>query len=289
MLDCDDAIDVTTSSADADASKPAPDIVSVALDKAAWTAADALFVGDAVWDVAGRRQARGGLHRIGERRHQRGRAARGRRVRDLLRTPAGSATTQRGLAVDMTNFGYTLMTEQSGPKELVGYAVGAEQAGFDFAVSSDHYFPWLTEMGHARLRLVRARRGRPGDRAGGADDLRDLPDHALPPGGRRPEGGHPGAAVGQPVHPRPRVAGRTSTSTWSARGWPIASVRQDMLLEAIEIIKALHKGEQTTWVGEHFRVDSAKIWDLPSRAGADRRSRSRARRRSTGSPRSPTT
>ena len=26
----------------------------------------------------------------------------------------------------MTRFGYTLMTEQSGPRELVGYAVGAE-------------------------------------------------------------------------------------------------------------------------------------------------------------------
>src|SRR3712207_7474255 len=45
--------------------------------------------------------------------------------------------------------GYTLMTEQSGPKDLVSYAVGAEEAGFDFAVSSDHYFPWLDEMGHA--------------------------------------------------------------------------------------------------------------------------------------------
>ena len=49
----------------------------------------------------------------------------------------------------MTRFGYTLMTEQSGPKELVRYAVSAEQAGFDFEVSSDHYFPWLSSQGHA--------------------------------------------------------------------------------------------------------------------------------------------
>ena len=49
----------------------------------------------------------------------------------------------------MTNFGFTLMTEQSGPKQLVDYAVRAEAAGFDFAVSSDHYFPWLESMGHA--------------------------------------------------------------------------------------------------------------------------------------------
>ena len=48
-----------------------------------------------------------------------------------------------------TRFGYTLMTEQSGPKELVRYAAGAERAGFDFEVISDHYFPWLDEMGHS--------------------------------------------------------------------------------------------------------------------------------------------
>lgn len=49
----------------------------------------------------------------------------------------------------MTRFGYTLMTEQSGPKELVGYSTDAEGAGFDFLVSSDHYFPWLDSMGHS--------------------------------------------------------------------------------------------------------------------------------------------
>ena len=49
----------------------------------------------------------------------------------------------------MTNFGYTLMTKQSGPKQLVKYAVQAERLGFDFEVSSDHYSPWLTSQGHA--------------------------------------------------------------------------------------------------------------------------------------------
>jgi G6PDH family F420-dependent oxidoreductase len=49
----------------------------------------------------------------------------------------------------MTNFGYTLMTEQAGPKQLVRDAVHAERVGFDFEVSSDHYFPWLSAQGHA--------------------------------------------------------------------------------------------------------------------------------------------
>src|SRR4029450_4585119 len=45
--------------------------------------------------------------------------------------------------------GYTMMTEQAGPKDLIGHVVGAEQAGFDFAVTSDHVFPWRDEMGHS--------------------------------------------------------------------------------------------------------------------------------------------
>jgi Luciferase-like monooxygenase len=49
----------------------------------------------------------------------------------------------------MTNFGYTLMTEQSGPKDLVRQAVSAEDCGFDFEVCSDHFSPWLTSQGHA--------------------------------------------------------------------------------------------------------------------------------------------
>jgi alkanesulfonate monooxygenase SsuD/methylene tetrahydromethanopterin reductase-like flavin-dependent oxidoreductase (luciferase family) len=49
----------------------------------------------------------------------------------------------------MTRFGYTLMTEQSGPKQLVDYAVSAERVGFDFEVSSDHYSPWPSVQGHA--------------------------------------------------------------------------------------------------------------------------------------------
>ena len=49
----------------------------------------------------------------------------------------------------MTTIGYTMMCEQSGPKELVHDVRGAEDAGFDFAVISDHYFPWVDAMGHS--------------------------------------------------------------------------------------------------------------------------------------------
>src|SRR6201995_208227 len=42
-----------------------------------------------------------------------------------------------------------MMCEQSGPKELVRDVALAEEAGFDFAVISDHYSPWLESQGHS--------------------------------------------------------------------------------------------------------------------------------------------
>jgi G6PDH family F420-dependent oxidoreductase len=162
----------------------------------------------------------------------------------------------------VTRFGYTLMTEQSGPKQLVSYAVAAEQAGFDFAVSSDHYFPWLPEMGHSpyawavlgavaqateRLQLMTyvtcpTMRYHPVVVAQKATTLALLSDNRFLLG------------LGSGENLNEHVVGRS---------WPMASVRQDMLLEAIVLIQALQVGDQITWDGKYFRADSAKIWDVP--------------------------
>jgi HAD superfamily hydrolase (TIGR01509 family) len=50
-LDAEDAIDDATSAADVGRSKPAPDLVQVALRKAGARPEQAVFVGDTVWDV----------------------------------------------------------------------------------------------------------------------------------------------------------------------------------------------------------------------------------------------
>jgi G6PDH family F420-dependent oxidoreductase len=46
------------------------------------------------------------------------------------------------------------------------------------------------------------------------------------------------------------------------RGWPPADIRHEMFTEAVEIIKALFGGDYVTYAGQHFRVDSAKLWDV---------------------------
>jgi hypothetical protein len=72
--------------------------------------------------------------------------------------------------------GFTMMCEQSGPRELVRDVAMTEEAGFDYSVISDHYVPWLDEQG-----LVRTGRCRPGHLDHSAHDLRDLSDPPLPP------------------------------------------------------------------------------------------------------------
>jgi HAD superfamily hydrolase (TIGR01509 family) len=56
-IDADDAIDDATFAGDVESSKPAPDLVQVALDKAAVPAEQAVFVGDTVWDVQASQKA----------------------------------------------------------------------------------------------------------------------------------------------------------------------------------------------------------------------------------------
>src|SRR3977135_1962989 len=76
--------------------------------------------------------------------------AAGRRSRARWRGPhRRDASPGTGGRSAMTLIGYTMMCEQAGPKQLVRDVVLAEEAGFDFAVISDHYFPWLDEQGHS--------------------------------------------------------------------------------------------------------------------------------------------
>ncbi|GAB3712312.1 LLM class F420-dependent oxidoreductase [Mariniluteicoccus flavus] len=162
----------------------------------------------------------------------------------------------------MTRFGYTLMTEQSGPKDLVRYARAGEEAGFDFEVSSDHYFPWLSAQGHAPYAWTVL------GAVAQVTERVDLYTYVTCPTLRY----HPAVVAQKAATLQILADGRFTLGLGSGEnlnehvvgeGWPAVDERQDMLEEAIEIIRELHTGELVTWAGEHFRVDSARIWDLP--------------------------
>src|SRR5438552_8162984 len=49
----------------------------------------------------------------------------------------------------MLQLGYSLSSEEQTPNMLVRLAQRAEQAGFSFALISDHYHPWTTKQGQS--------------------------------------------------------------------------------------------------------------------------------------------
>jgi len=51
----------------------------------------------------------------------------------------------------MVKLGYKLSSEDTNPLDLVRYAKMAEEAGFNFAMASDHYHPWVDKQGESPL------------------------------------------------------------------------------------------------------------------------------------------
>jgi G6PDH family F420-dependent oxidoreductase len=162
----------------------------------------------------------------------------------------------------MTNFGYTLMTEQSGPKDLVRYAVSAEERGFDFHVISDHFSPWLASQGHApnAWAVLGA--------VAQATERVDLYTYVTCPTMRY----HPAVVAQQAATVQLLSDGRFTLGLGSGenlnehivgKGWPAIERRQDMLREAIKIIRELFGGQLVSFRGDYFQVDSARLWDPP--------------------------
>ena len=162
----------------------------------------------------------------------------------------------------MTMIGYTMMCEQAGPKQLVRDVALAEQAGFDFAVISDHYFPWLDSQGHSPYAwsVLGA--------AAQATERIPLMTYVTCPIRRY----HPAVVAQKAATMQLLSDGRFTLGLGAGEnlnehivggGWPIAGVRHEMLEEAVEIIRALWAGDTVTYRGKHFDVESAKVWDLP--------------------------
>jgi G6PDH family F420-dependent oxidoreductase len=162
----------------------------------------------------------------------------------------------------MTRFGYTLMTEQSGPKSLVEYAISAENAGFDFEVCSDHYFPWLSSQGHASYAWTVL------GAIAHVTNRVELATYVTCPTMRY----HPAVVAQKAATLQILADGRFTLGLGAGenlnehvvgRGWPAIGRRHEMLKEAVQIIRELFGGELVNWKGEHFKIDSARLWDLP--------------------------
>lgn len=162
----------------------------------------------------------------------------------------------------MVRIGYTMMTEQSGPRALVSDLVGAERAGFDFSVTSDHYFPWLASQGHAPYAwsVLGA--------AAQATSTIPLMTYVTCPTTRY----HPAVVAQKAATLQLLSQGRFRLGLGSGEalnehvvggGWPAASVRLEKLEEAVDVIRRLLAGEEVEHRGRHFEVRGARLWDVP--------------------------
>ena len=163
----------------------------------------------------------------------------------------------------MVSFGYTVMGEQAGPKQLVADAQRAEAAGFDFIAASDHYFPWLAEQGHSPYTwsVLGA--------IAQATERIELMTYVTCPIMRY----HP-AVVAQKAATIQLLsdgrftlglgAGENLNEHVVGQGWPSIDIRHEMLAEAIQIIRRLLAGETMTFRGDHFDAEAARLWDLPA-------------------------
>ncbi|MBA2637429.1 MAG: TIGR03557 family F420-dependent LLM class oxidoreductase [Solirubrobacterales bacterium] len=163
----------------------------------------------------------------------------------------------------MTDFGYTMMTEQSRPDQLVRDVRMAEEAGFDFSVTSDHYQPWLAAQGHSGYAwsILGA--------AAQATERISLMTYVTCPILRY----HP-AIVAQKAATmqilsggRFRLglgAGENLNEHVVGKRWPAVGVRHEMLDEALDVIAGLFDTDGSfNFRGKHFDVESALLWDKP--------------------------
>jgi G6PDH family F420-dependent oxidoreductase len=164
----------------------------------------------------------------------------------------------------MTDFGYTMMTEQSPPDQLVRDLQMAEEAGFGFSVISDHYQPWLESQGHSGYcwSILGA--------AAQATERIGLMTYVTCPILRY----HP-AVVAQKAATMQILSGNRFRLGLGAgenlnehvvgQRWPAVGARHEMLDEAVEVIRALFEEDGTVnYRGSYFDVEQAQLWDRPS-------------------------
>ena len=162
----------------------------------------------------------------------------------------------------MTEIGYALSSEEHRPSDLARNARRAEEAGFSFALISDHFHPWVDRQGHSpfvwsviggiaqtteRLRLgtgvtCPTMRIHPAIIAHAAATAADM----MP--------GRFFLGVGTGENLNEHVLGDH---------WPPADVRREMLEEAVDVIRLLWQGGVQSHYGDYYTVENARLYTLP--------------------------
>ena len=162
----------------------------------------------------------------------------------------------------MVELGYKLTSEAFGPRALVEHACAAEDAGFSFAMISDHFHPWLDVQGQSPFVWSVL-----GGIAEATDQLRVGTGVTCPTIRTHP------AIIAQAAATTALLfegrfflgvgTGENLNEHIVGRHWPPTDVRQEMLEEAIEVMRLLWQGGLQSHRGKHYVLDTARLYTLP--------------------------
>jgi coenzyme F420-dependent glucose-6-phosphate dehydrogenase len=162
----------------------------------------------------------------------------------------------------MTTLGYALSSEEHGPRDLAKHAALAEEAGFGFALISDHFHPWIERHPHSPFVW-----GVLGAIANATERLVLGTGVTCPTTRMHPAIVAHAAATAADLMPGRFFLGVGTGENLNEHilgdAWPEWDVRAERLEEAIEVIRALWSGEVVSHRGQHFRVQNARLFTLP--------------------------
>ena len=167
-----------------------------------------------------------------------------------------------GVARPMVAIGYTLSSEEHGPNELVANAVRAEQAGFDFVSISDHFHPWVPAQGESPFVWSTL-----GAIANATSEIEIGVGVVCPMIRIHPVNvAHAVATVQVMADGRFTFGvgtGENLNEHVTGERWPEHGVRLEMLAESMALMRELFTGENTSFRGDYYTTENAKLFTAP--------------------------
>jgi G6PDH family F420-dependent oxidoreductase len=162
----------------------------------------------------------------------------------------------------MTELGYALSSEEHTPNDLIRYARRAEEAGFSFALVSDHFHPWVDRQGHSPFVWSIL-----GGIAQATSQLRIGTGVTCPTIRIHPAIIAQAAATTAAMMPGRFFLGVGTGENLNEHilgdRWPSHDERLAMLEEAIAVIRQLWQGGTQSHHGRYYTVENARLYTLP--------------------------
>ena len=162
----------------------------------------------------------------------------------------------------MTQFAYFCGHEQFQPEDLVRHAVLAEEAGFDMVLVSEHFHPWVDDLGASGFAFATI--------AAMAQATKTI---QFATGVTTPLWRYHPAVVAQAAATLDRLSGgRFSVGVGTGENlnegplgysFPRYAERASRMSEALDIMRRLLDGEKLTYDGEWYQTDRAKLYSPP--------------------------